>query len=119
PTREGYDLWAPVYDTDGNPLVALEEPLVDAMIGDPAGLEIADLGCGTGRHALRLAAAGARVTGVDFSEAMLARARAKSGALPVRWVRHDIADASRPLPLADAAFDRVLCCLVLDHVAEL
>ena len=25
PTREGYERWAEVYDSDGNPLVALEE----------------------------------------------------------------------------------------------
>jgi hypothetical protein len=24
PVREGYDLWAEVYDSDGNPLIALE-----------------------------------------------------------------------------------------------
>ena len=81
-----------------------------------AGLTVADIGCGTGRHALRLAAAGARVTAVDFSEAMLQRARAKPGAEAITFVRHDLA---KPFPLASAAFDRVFCCLVLDHIAEL
>jgi SAM-dependent methyltransferase len=46
---------------------------------------ILDLGCGTGRHAVEFAARGFDVTGVDFSEAMLNRARirpyAGSGAL--------------------------------------
>jgi malonyl-CoA O-methyltransferase len=114
-TREGYDQWAAVYDTDGNPLIALEEPRVAELLGDVAGLEIADIGCGTGRHAVRLALAGARVTAVDFSEGMLARARAKTGAERVRWIGHDL--GSR-LPLPDGAFDRVLCALVLDHIAD-
>jgi len=116
PTREGYDLWAEVYDTDGNPLLALEERHVGTLIGDVAGLAIADVGCGTGRHAIRLAAAGARVTALDFSSRMIEAARAKPGAERVRFVLHDVA---APLPLDDAVFDRVLCCLVMEHVADL
>lgn len=115
PTREGYDRWAQVYDGEGNPLVALEEPIVEAALGDVRGLAIADIGCGTGRHAVRLGTAGANVTAVDFSEGMLSRARAKPGAERVRFIAHDIATR---LPLADGAFDRVLCCLVLDHVGD-
>src|SRR5262249_51788514 len=88
-TREGYDRWAAVYDTDGNPVVALEEPLVDALLGDVRGLAVLDVGCGTGRHALRLAAAGASVDAIDFSQEMLARARAKPGADKVMWRTHD------------------------------
>src|SRR5215470_13345657 len=116
PTREGYDLWAEVYDTDGNPLLALEERHIGTLIGDVAGLAIADVGCGTGRHAVRLAAAGARVTALDFSDRMLEAARRKPGAESIRFVEHDI---TRALPLPDAAFDRVLCCLVMEHVADL
>lgn len=114
-TREGYDQWSEVYDTDGNPLIALEEPCVQRLIGRASGLRIADIGCGTGRHATRLAQAGAVVTAVDFSEGMLARARQKAGAERVEWVVHDLGAA---LPLASAAFDRVLCALVLDHIAD-
>src|SRR5262249_35146305 len=77
---------------------------------------VVDVGCGTGRHALRLAAAGARVTAVDFSGGMLAKARAKPGAEAVTWIEHDL---TSPLPLAAASFDRVLCCLVIDHIADL
>lgn len=40
PTREGYDLWAPVYDTEGNPLLALEEPEVGRALGDVRGLDV-------------------------------------------------------------------------------
>lgn len=114
-TREGYDLWSAVYDTDGNPLIALEEPRVAELLGDVRGLAIADIGCGTGRHAVRLAAQGARVTAVDFSDGMLARARAKAGAERVTFVQHDIAGR---LPLSDRGFDRVICCLVFDHVRD-
>lgn len=43
--------------------------------GDGSISRILDLGCGTGRHAIEFAGRGFDVTGVDFSEAMLARAR--------------------------------------------
>lgn len=114
-TRDGYDRWAAIYDDEDNALIALEEPQVSRLLGDVTGLAIADIGCGTGRHTLRLAAAGAHVTALDFSAAMLARARAKPHADAVRWVRHDL---TQPLPLTNAAFDRVVCFLVLDHIPD-
>jgi ubiquinone/menaquinone biosynthesis C-methylase UbiE len=116
PTREGYDQWAATYDTDGNPLVALEEPLVDQLLGDVHNLSILDLGCGTGRHALRLAAAGAQVHAIDFSQAMLDQARQKPGAQQVTFQSHDLAT---PLPFTAQSFDRVVCGLVLEHIPDL
>jgi malonyl-CoA O-methyltransferase len=116
PTEAGYDRWAELYDAEDNPLVLLEETHISGLIGDVAGLDVADIGCGTGRHALRLAPAGARVTALDFSEGMLERARAKTTSEAIRFVAHDLA---QPFPLESASFDRVLCCLVLDHIADL
>jgi malonyl-CoA O-methyltransferase len=113
--RGGYDRWAAVYDHDANPLQALEGPVVRATVGDARGLNVVDLGCGTGRHSLWLAAAGATVTAVDFSEGMLAEARRKPGAEAVRFVAHDL---HRPLPFA-AEFDLVVSGLVLEHLREL
>ena len=112
-TREGYDLWAPTYDTMGNWLLALEEPEVDRALATLAGMDLIDVGAGTGRHAIRLAAQGARVTAIDFSTEMLAKARAKAGARHVRFLIHDV---TRPLPFADRSFDRVLSALVLEHI---
>lgn len=52
-----------------------------------------DLCCGTGDMAFALyrqtKGSGAAITGVDFSAAMLARARAKSGKRPMQWVEAD------------------------------
>ena len=115
PTKEGYDRWAGVYDSDGNPLVALEERIAIPMLGKVRGLRVADIGCGTGRHALRMAGAGAEVAAVDFSAGMLAAARDKPGADRVRWVEHDL---SARLPFENGTFDRVVCALVFDHVRD-
>src|SRR2546427_7478765 len=113
PTREGYDRWAATYDTMGNWLIELDEPEVYRVLGDVADSDVLDVGAGTGRHAIRLAEQGARVTALDFSEEMLAKARAKPGADRVRWLLHDFA---RPLPFAASSFDRVLSALVLEHI---
>jgi SAM-dependent methyltransferase len=48
--------------------------------GDGKISRILDLGCGTGRHAVEFAKRGFDVTGVDFSEAMLSRARERARA---------------------------------------
>lgn len=118
-TRAGYERWAPSYDGDENPLVTLEGQHFPRLLGEVRGLRVADVGCGTGRHAVAMAEAGAQVTAFDFSPAMLARARARAGeraGASLRWVEHDLA---LPLPLADATCDRVTCALVLDHLADL
>ena len=115
-TRDGYDRWAEIYDDEDNPLIRLEERYIGELIGEVRGLRVADIGCGTGRHALRMAAAGAEVTAADFSAEMLAKARRKPHTGAVSFVHHDVAT---PLPLAAADFDRVLCCLVLEHIADL
>jgi ubiquinone/menaquinone biosynthesis C-methylase UbiE len=114
--RTGYDRWATVYDHDGNPLQGLEEPVVRSAVGDVRGLAVLDLGCGTGRHSLWLAAAGATVTAVDFSDGMLAEARKKPGADAVRWLAHDL---HQSLPFPDGSFDLVVSGLVLEHLHEL
>ena len=115
-TREGYDRWSEVYDNDGNPLLALEEPQVERMLGEVNGLRIADVAAGTGRHSIRLANAGAKVTALDFSKGMLTKARAKAGAAHVSFV---LADCAATLPLREATFQRVVCALLADHVASL
>ena len=113
--RDAYDRWAEVYDHDRNPLTALEEPVVRDALGAVRGLRVLDLGCGTGRQALWLAAEGAQVTGVDFSAGMLEEARRKPGAERVLFVVHDL---HQPLPFEDASFDRVVSGLVLEHLRD-
>src|SRR5947208_13270624 len=71
---EGYD-----DPTDEMFQPAAVDPVVDflaGLAGDGAALE---LGIGTGRIALPLSQRGVRVHGIDLSDAMVARLRAKPG----------------------------------------
>lgn len=109
-------MWAHIYDDEDNPLIALETTRFRRLLGDVRGLTVADIGCGTGRHALVMAEAGAKILAVDFSVGMLSKARAKPGAATVQFVQHDLATG---LPFVSRSFDGVTCCLVLEHIADL
>lgn len=64
-----------------------------------------DMACGPGRHSIPLAERGFKVTGVDRSPFLLARARARATdrGVNVEWVEADMRDFRRP-----AAFDLAL-----------
>jgi ubiquinone/menaquinone biosynthesis C-methylase UbiE len=69
------------------------------------GAEILDCPCGFGRHAVPLASAGYRVTGLDRSPTQLAEAESRRG--DEEWPRFVRGDY-RELPFEDASFDGVL-----------
>ncbi len=116
PVREGYAAWASFYDSDGNPLTALEEPVIRGWFGPIQGRRALDLGSGTGQLTLALLNEGASVAALDDSEEMMHRARAKLRGCPVDWVKHRL---PAPLPFADSTFDLVVLGLVAEHVEDL
>jgi ubiquinone/menaquinone biosynthesis C-methylase UbiE len=83
------------------------------FIGAVQGRRILDVGTGTGRAALLLAAAGGIVTAIDTSEDMLDEARAKAAAQSVA-VAFDVGDA-HALKFSDRSFDAVVSLRVLMH----
>jgi demethylmenaquinone methyltransferase/2-methoxy-6-polyprenyl-1,4-benzoquinol methylase len=76
------------------------------------GDRVLDACCGTGDLALAAERAGGVVTGVDFSESMLERARRKSGS--VEWIRADVTS----LAFADEAFDAATIGFGIRNVPE-
>ncbi len=83
----------------------------------PPGLHVLDVGTGTGALLPLLVAAGCRVTAVDHSAPMLARARALGERHAWRNVRFQRADL-QALPLRDAVCDAAFAAMVLHHVAR-
>jgi SAM-dependent methyltransferase len=111
PIGAWWDADAPVYDAA--PGHALSDPLeaacwrraLEATL-PPAPAAVLDAGTGTGSVALLAAELGHRVTGVDLSDGMLARARTKAAArgLDVTFV-HGPAEEPPPGPF-DAVIER-------------
>ena len=77
------------------------------------GDRVLDACCGTGDLALAAEEAGGTVTGLDFSERMLERARRKSST--VEWVRGD----AMALPFEDGSFDAATVGFGIRNVADL
>lgn len=71
------------------------------------GERVLDLACGTGGHALELAALGYEVVGVDIAKGMLqeARRKASSRGLAVEFLCQDL----RQLVVGEGAFDAAIC----------
>jgi len=86
--------------------------LEDAVAAEAAGTTILELGTGTGETALRVLACnpGARLTGIDASEAMLAAARAR---LPENA---DLRVQRLEDPLPEGPFDLVVSVLAVHHL---
>ena len=110
---EGYDAWAPIYDSGPNAATELDTTLVRSLLDSlPRGGAL-DVACGTGRQTLTLTDLGYDVDGIDLNETMLAIARDR---VPAARFRQGQLDA---LPYEDAAFDVAVCSLALTHVVEL
>jgi len=109
----GYALWSSTYDVFPNPLIAIEEPAVHALL-DPLPVGVAlDAACGTGRLSKYLHVRGYTVISVDTTPEMLARAKA---AVPVAEFRQGDLLA---LPMESSSVDLAVCGLALTHSPDL
>jgi demethylmenaquinone methyltransferase/2-methoxy-6-polyprenyl-1,4-benzoquinol methylase len=111
-----FDRISPVYDVMNRVMTAgldrrWRRLTVDAVV--KPGDRVLDACCGTGDLAIGAQAAGGVVTGLDFSPAMLERARRKSSA--ITWIEGDVLD----LPFPDASFDAATVGFGIRNVADL
>lgn len=115
PFKLGYALWAATYDHEPNPLLALEERVLEPRLPDVRGRTVLDVGCGTGRWLIRLRRRGAHWgVGIDLSTEMLRCAASKC---PRRaWLAR--ADALA-LPLRAKTMDLIICSFTLGHIDNL
>jgi demethylmenaquinone methyltransferase/2-methoxy-6-polyprenyl-1,4-benzoquinol methylase len=114
--RTMFDRIAPVYDAMNRIMTAgldvrWRRLTVEAAVRP--GDRVLDACCGTGDLAVAALRAGAQVTGLDFSRAMLERARRKEPA--IEWVEGDVL----ALPFDDARFDAATVGFGVRNVVDL
>jgi len=114
--RAMFDRIAPVYDAMNRVFtMGLDgrwRKLAAAAVVTP-GDRVLDAACGTGDLAIADRKVGGKVTGLDFSERMLERARRKSD--QIEWVQGDVL----ALPFEDAAFDAATIGFGIPNVDDL
>jgi cytosine/adenosine deaminase-related metal-dependent hydrolase/ubiquinone/menaquinone biosynthesis C-methylase UbiE len=112
--RDGYRVWARTYDTEANPMLSLEQRFLESILPDVKGLDVVDLGCGTGRWLAALKDAGARsLLGIDSSPEMLQAAESKLGTAATFLNANCESDL---LPHASA--DLVICSFLLSYIED-
>jgi demethylmenaquinone methyltransferase/2-methoxy-6-polyprenyl-1,4-benzoquinol methylase len=111
-----FDRIAPVYDAMNRTMTAGLDRRWRRLTAEAVvrrGDAVLDACCGTGDLAIAAARTGGHVTGLDFSERMLERARSKAPGLD--WVEGDLL----ALPFAEASFDAATVGFGVRNVEDL
>ncbi|NEZ04624.1 class I SAM-dependent methyltransferase [Wenzhouxiangella sp. XN201] len=114
--REAYNRWADQYDHNNNRTRDLNMQCLRRAELPLAGARVFEAGCGTGLNTEYLASQAEQVVAMDFSEAMLKRARDRVGQ-PSVWF--EAGDVTHRWPGNDDSCDLVVITLVLEHVGDL
>ncbi len=119
PTQQNdaaFAAWARIYDSQANPLLALEERYLSCLLPRVDGKDILDAGCGTGRWLQKIAQLGSpqSLHGVDSSAEMLAAARSKH----VKAASLIMAQLPA-LPLPSDSTDVALCSFALSYIWDI
>jgi ubiquinone/menaquinone biosynthesis C-methylase UbiE len=113
---DAYNDWAETYDTDLNRTRDLAAEALGQADINFSERKIVEVGCGTGRNTAWLVERSAEIVAFDFSDEMLAKARARVKDPRVQFVQHD---ARAAWPLADSSADVVIAMLILEHIETL
>ena len=114
--QTAYDDWAATYDLDRNLTRDLDQVVTRETLAHRRCRSILEIGCGTGKNTGLLADIGERVLALDFSHAMINRAREK---LSLDHVTFAVADLTYSWPCDDQSVDLIVCNLVLEHIGDL
>jgi ubiquinone/menaquinone biosynthesis C-methylase UbiE len=111
-SKEGYARYAAFYDKSVKYWDSFEKHNLDKLIEGAKGKKVLDAGAGTGRLAIRLHNAGAKVTALDLSPEMLSNIRRKKPGIEV--VEGDM----EAMPFEDSSFDMVFSSLAMVHLKK-
>ena len=114
--QQAYNNWAHQYDSNENKTRDLEARSLRETLAPLAFEHCLEIGCGTGKNTAWLMEKAARVTAVDLSEEMLAKAKEKITSPHVTFVHADI---TKPWIFSTQQYDLIGFSLVLEHIEQL
>lgn len=114
--QDAYNNWSSSYDTDENLTRDLAQKVTRQALAHLHFKSILETGCGTGKNTSFLSQIGTQVHALDFSQGMIEKSQQK---VKAKNVRFSIADLIQRWPCEDAAYDLIVCNLVLEHIEDL
>jgi len=115
--KNSYARWAPIYDRTFGIATSVGRKKAVGFINDSDAADVLEVGVGTGL-ALPLYRDDLAVTGIDYSEEMLVKARAKVRELDLHHVEALSQMDARELSFEDASFDVVAAMHIVSVVPE-
>lgn len=118
--KESYNKWADQYDSNVNKTRDMEGEKLKLILAqhviNNAWQSVLEIGCGTGKNTEWFVKHFEHVTSADFSEEMLAVAKAKINAVNVEFVCTDII---QPWTFLKQSYELVSFSLILEHIKNL
>jgi predicted TPR repeat methyltransferase len=114
--EKAYNIWADQYDTNSNKTRDLDAKSTIETLNKFDFLKVIELGCGTGKNTTFLLKKADEIIGLDFSQEMLNKAKAKINDDRVEFQK---ADLNAEWNIENDYADLITCSLVLEHIENL
>ncbi len=114
--QAAYDNWSTTYDADQNLTRDLDQIVTKKILMRKRCKSVVEIGCGTGKNTLLLSQIAQTVYAVDFSAAMIEKAKEKVNSVNVTFITADI---TNQWICSNESIDLITCNLVLEHIKDL
>ena len=114
--EKAYNIWADQYDTNSNKTRDLDTKSTVETLNKFDFSKVIELGCGTGKNTAFLLKKADKIIGLDFSQEMLYKAKAK---IKDERVEFQKADLTAEWNIENDYADLITCSLVLEHIKNL